>query len=433
MKRGICIGLLIGLAIDAAAQRKEWQPTVDELLRMGVEHAISVRSAVKNEAVAQRQVKTARTSYLPTVRMSVSDGIIGQPVVFQRGLAHPTFPETPNWSQSYAIDISQPIYSGGSLRLGVSRARVQENIARLNSEETQQDVKMTLLRHYLDLLTLYKQRELLRQNISESQLRLRNIKAMRGEGMLTKNDELRSLLDLTNDSLNVAETDDRIALVSQQIDLLTGMDEETIVMPDTAILESKIQLRSLDDYISMAYSQYPAMKRTEENVNLANIDLKMAKAELLPTLSLTAGNTLARPVSSTMADMYNNTWNIRLNLAYNISSIYQSRHRIGAARISIATRQDDVEQMKQDLRTAVRTAYTNHVEALRRIEAMNQSVVQANENYRIMRSRYLNRLCILTDLLDANSVRLQAELSLVTAKADAVYSYYELRRICSEI
>lgn len=44
-------------------------------------------------------------------------------------------------------------------------------------------------------------------------------------------------------------------------------------------LDNKTQLRPLDEYITTAYNQYIAKKRTEESVSLANID----KVELLPT------------------------------------------------------------------------------------------------------------------------------------------------------
>ncbi|MBD8982654.1 MAG: TolC family protein, partial [Bacteroides cellulosilyticus] len=58
------------------------------------------------------------------------------------------------------------------------------------------------------------------------------------------------------------------------------------------------------------------------------------------------------------------------------------------------------------------------------------SVSQAEENYRIVQNRYLNQLSILTDLLDASSVRLDAELQLTVARTQAIYTYYELQRTC---
>ena len=54
-------------------------------------------------------------------------------------------------------------------------------------------------------------------------------------------------------------------------------------------------------------------------------------------------------------------------------------------------------------------------------------------NYRIMQNRYLNQLAILTDLLDANSVRLNVELQLVTARTRVIYTYYQLQKACGRL
>ena len=76
----------------------------------------------------------------------------------------------------------------------------------------------------------------------------------------------------------------------------------------------------------------------------------------------------------------------------------------------VSLRKNDEEQKMQRIRMDVRTAFLRHQEALQRVEALQLSVRQAQENYRIMQNRYLNQLAILTDLLDANSVRLNVEL-----------------------
>ena len=45
-----------------------------------------------------------------------------------------------------------------------------------------------------------------------------------------------------------------------------------------------------------------------------------------------------------------------------------------------------------------------------------------------MQNRYMNQLAILTDLLDANSVRLDVELQLTAARTRVIYTYFQLLR-----
>ena len=99
----------------------------------------------------------------------------------------------------------------------------------------------------------------------------------------------------------------------------------------------------------------------------------------------------------------------------------------------VSLRKNDEEQKMQRIRMDVRTAFLRHQEALQRVEALQLSVRQAQENYRIMQNRYLNQLAILTDLLDANSVRLNVELQLVTARTRVSYTYYQLQKACGRL
>lgn len=45
----------------------------------------------------------------------------------------------------------------------------------------------------------------------------------------------------------------------------------------------------------------------------------------------------------------------------------------------------------------------------------------------------MNQLAILTDLLDADNLRLNAELQLTTARTQVIYTYYELQRVIGNL
>ena len=175
------------------------------------------------------------------------------------------------------------------------------------------------------------------------------------------------------------------------------------------------------------------MKLLRKQTEQAKNEVRLVKAESLPHVSLYASNTLARPVSRTMADLYNNNWNIGLSVSYPLSSLYKNNHRVKETKLAVLMNQNAEEQKMQQVRVTVRTAFLRHREALRQVEALKLSVKQAEENYRIMQNRYLNQLAILTDLLDANTVRLNAELQLTSARTQVIFTYYQLERACGRL
>lgn len=285
----------------------------------------------------------------------------------------------------------------------------------------------------MTLFSLFKQHEVLSRNIEESERRLHDIRRMKEEGLITNNDVLRSEMQLTNDRLSLQEAENSITLVSQELDILLGQDEALLLMPDTALPYQAVALKEYDDYINLAYSNDPEMKLLRKQTELAENNVSLTKAAVRPSISLYASNTLSRPISRTMTDMYNNAWNVGLSVSYPLSSLFKEGHRIKESRLQVSLRKNEEERKRQNIRIEVRTAYLRHKEALLQVEALKLSVRQAAENYRIMQNRYMNQLAILTDLLDANSVRLNVELQLTTARTQVVYTYYQLLKACGQL
>ncbi|MEG1635023.1 MAG: TolC family protein [Rikenellaceae bacterium] len=425
--------LLLSLSPKVMAQQSTRFIPINELFRLGIENSLQLKESKIQEVITDEQHKSALTERMPDIQIGVSAGVIGQPIMFQRGLSSPTRPDVPNWSQNYNIELTQPLYQGGKIQYNIRKADIQKQIASIVSANDKAEVKLILLRQYMALFTYYKQRDVLYRNIEESERRLKDISRLRKEGVLTRNDEIRSQLQLTSDRMALQESENSITIASQQLDILLGLNETLVIVPDTTLLYTNLSMRDYESYVQLAYENYPGMQIARSNIQLSENDIKLTKSNYLPTLSLRAGNIFARPVSSSMADMYNNNWNIVLSISYKLSSLYHNKHRVQEARQMVQLRHSNEERLMQDIRMQIKSAYIRHEEALTRVEAFKLSVKQAEENYRIVQNRYLNQLSILTDLLDASSVRLEAELLLTTARAQCVYTYYELQRACGNL
>ena len=139
--------------------------TVDELFRLGVDNSLKLQADALDEAMAHERSRTARASRLPDLQIGLNGGVIGQPIVFQRGLSAATYPDTPDWSQNYAIDFTQPLYEGGRIRYTIRKADLEKRVAQLRTATDRADVKLSLLEQYMSLFSLYKQREVLMRNI----------------------------------------------------------------------------------------------------------------------------------------------------------------------------------------------------------------------------------------------------------------------------
>lgn len=407
--------------------------TVERLLELGVENSLRLRADRLHEEASGDRSRTARTERLPKVNVGLKGGFVGQPVVFEHGLSDATYPDAPDWSQNYAIDIVQPLYEGGRIRGGIRRAEIEERIARLGTQADCAEVKLELLRQYMDLFALWKQGDVLRRNIEESERRLRDIRQMKAEGLITNNDVLRSQMRLTDDRLSLREAIDNARIASQRLDIWMGIDEGTIILPDTTLLHLAVEPTPYEVYVDAACENDPSLRVLRAQTDLARNEVRLARATYYPTVSLYAGNALARPIARTLQDLYNNNWNIGLSISYPLSALYRNRHKVREQQRYVELGRNAEEQRLQQVRMTVRTAFLRHEEAIERVRALELSVRQAEENYRIMQNRYLEQLAILTDLLDADRLRLESQLRLTTARTEVIYTYYELQKVCGRL
>jgi outer membrane protein TolC len=64
---------------------------------------------------------------------------------------------------------------------------------------------------------------------------------------------------------------------------------------------------------------------------------------------------------------------------------------------------------------------------------LQDAVIQANENERVMESKFHNNLATTTDRIDAQTMLYEARINLELAKSDATIAYYSLLKSTGHI
>jgi outer membrane protein len=125
-------------------------------------------------------------------------------------------------------------------------------------------------------------------------------------------------------------------------------------------------------------------------------------------------------------DAFHGTWDAGLSLNWNLTSLYTAHHQSAEAKTLVLQSTAISDQITDGIRMEVNQDFVNYEQSLRKIDVAQRSVNQAAENYRTMLSKYNNSSALLSDLLDADVLQLQAKLNLTSAKADAEIAYNHL-------
>ena len=74
-----------------------------------------------------------------------------------------------------------------------------------------------------------------------------------------------------------------------------------------------------------------------------------------------------------------------------------------------------------------------HKQSFVELRTQQKSVELAQQNYQVVSNRYKNQLALITDMIDASNMKLNAELQEVNARINIAYTYYNVRYAAGNI
>jgi outer membrane protein len=429
MKKMIILIVLVvfGLTNSQAQDTTYRIINVNDLFRLTIQNNQSLKVASAAVDVAAQGVEVAKLQQLPTLSTSLSAGYLGNAQIIDKDFSKSTTVPMPHFANSFGLNASQLIFKGNVVRNSIAAASLQEQLATLYLERNTQDMKLLVAGNYFDLYRLYNQRKVYEQNILLAERRLTNIQKMYEQGMVTRNDIIRSELQISNLRLAVVVLNNNINIINKQLTTVTGLPSTTYILPDTTLIANKPLVSDLAFYQQDALTNYPDIRVAEKNTALAEKYLDITRAERMPALSAFAGNNLARPITSgAPLDKYSNGWQTGLTLSFDISSIYKTPKRIKQNQLQVEQYKEAQVLQQQNVNIAVNAAYVRHLEAIDQTNTLEKNRQLANENYRIIEKKYLNQLALLIDMLDATNQKLDAELQYTNAEINILYTYFQL-------
>ncbi len=124
-----------------------------------------------------------------------------------------------------------------------------------------------------------------------------------------------------------------------------------------------------------------------------------------------------------------NYWYVGIGVKYNLSSLYKRGRKLREARLNVRRAEETRHLAEEQVENAVQEGYVNFLTAFADLRTQENSVRLADENYSVTDNRYRNEMALLTDMLDAGSAKLSADLSLVNARINILYCHYKMKYI----
>jgi outer membrane protein len=321
------------------------------------------------------------------------------------------------------LNVSLPVYSGGRIRYGIESSKFLEQAVKSDAENDKDEVIQNTIEAFANLFKAKTAVRLVKENLSQSQHREKDLGNMEKNGLLARNDFLKAQLQTSNVELNLLDAENNLQLANINMDLLLGLPTTTELVLDTTGIERKNDNRALDDYLNAAQNSRKDIAAIDYRKKAAESGVKLTKSELYPSLALSGGY-IAADVPHVFS--VTNAIDVGVGVSYNIGSLWKNKSKVKQAEAKVKQLSITESMMDDKIQMEVNKSYLSLLSYRKKIDVYLKAVEQSEENYRIVKNKFDNNLATTSDLIDADIAQLQARLSYTLARADAFVVYHKL-------
>lgn len=420
-------------AADAAAQTQR-SMTIDELFGLVETGSKTLRMQKTGVDVAIRGIEEARSRRLPDINASLAASYNGNVLMTDRDFGNARGLTQPHFGNSFALEAQQVVYAGGAISSGIRLAELQRAQSENTMEMTRNQMRFIALGQYLELLKLENGIKVYDSNIALTEKLIADIKSRQAQGMALKNDVTRYELQMESLKLGKRRLEDQKSIMNHQLCNTIGL-ENTVVVPSMTLDNMEDDNLMEKDLQAEAAGNSPQIRQAALGVKMAEQQLKLAKSEMLPKVAIVAADNFTGPFNYDIPpiDKNFNIWYVGVGVKYSISSLFKSNKSVRKAKEQLRQSHDTHAMAGEAVDNSMQQAYTMHRQAFAELHTQQKSVELAQQNYTVVNNRYLNQLALITDMIDASNIKLNAELQEINARINIAYTYYNIRYVAGSI
>ena len=261
-----------------------------------------------------------------------------------------------------------------------------------------------------------------------------DIKRKYEQGTVAEYDLIRADVTVQNREPNVLQAENALILAEWQLKALLGMDLETDIECKGQLIDFEKEL--FGDYLATDTTlvNNSDLKQIDLQTKQLDYTLKMQKFDYLPTLSL-SGSYMWNAMNNDFK-FKNYRWNpysvIGVSLAIPIFSGGNKYHKIKETRSSIEQLRLQREDTQRSLKLAIKQQMDNMSTCVKRFNASQKGVEQADRGYLIAQKRYDVGTGTLLELNDAQLALTQAKLNFNQAIYDYMVAKSDLEKVLGQ-
>ena len=412
---------------------KQW--TLERCIDYAKEQNLTLKRDRLNAKSAQIDLHTAKMNRMPSVSFSTNQNFANRPfsetVAMVNGSDVVTTNSKNSYSGSYNLSASLPIYDGGQTGNNIKLQEINTKIAELNLSADELSIEEQITKLYVQIMYSMEAITTDQSQIALSEKQVERAQALFNSGLLNRADVAQLQSQLASDRYQLITdqtTCDDYKLQMKQLLELDGDYDFEILTPELSDSFFK-QIPSKSQVYNAALLNRPELRVQELALDKNDLDIKIAKAGMLPTINLSAGVSSNNVTGNgNMFTQLKNQWNNVIGVNVNVP-IYDKgkvRDAVAKARLNRETTQLTIEDTRKSIYKTIETYWLNANSAVQRYEAAREKTNAAQASYDLTSEQFRLGLKNIVELMTDKTNLMAANQQMLQAKYMAVLNKYML-------
>ena len=424
MKKGLLI-LATMMSLSVSAQEK-W--TLRECIDYAMQNSITLKQAHLTKQTATETRKQSQAALFPSLSASSNQSFGYRPwqssgmATVSNGTVNSSVTKT-YYNGTYGINASWTLWNGNQNHNQVKANKLSEEQAELKIEQSANSIQEQIAQLYVQILYMNEAIGVNRESLDASKKNEERGQEMVNVGKMSKADLAQLSAQRAMEEYNLVEAESNLAKYKLQLKQLleiTGEQTFDVAMPTASDQQALASIPSVMNVYEQALTLRPEIKNTELALQASDVQLKIARAGYLPTLSMTGG------VGTSTTSNNSNKWGEQMKTNLDASAgigisipIFdqrKARTAVNKAKIqheqALLDQQDQQKKLYSTIEGFWLEAQTNQ----EKFRAASATVESEQQSYDLLQEQFNLGLKNIVELLNGKVSLLQAQQSKLQSK-----------------
>ncbi len=323
---------------------------------------------------------------------------------------------------SAALNLTQVLYSGGTLSARTQTERLLVTARKTELDRTVQQVENGVRIAFYELQKSVSSAQVAAEALNLAKEHLRQVEIFYRTGVVAKNEVLRVQVSVSSARLELIRAESNVKVAWKQLERITGQTLEgnyNVTAGDFNLEEFPVP----EDPLGRALELRPELKGLEASRKAALQTVKAVKGQVMPQVELSAQ---ARVTDDNIFPSEEDELSIGIAAELRLFDSGKVHGQVVEAQGAAEELLYRIEDLKREIGLEVSRASVNLDSAIQRVKVAEDSVVQAEEDYRMAMKRYQNQMGTNIDVLDARLAMTDTRNARTNAVAEARTAYADL-------